>query len=204
MNRGLLKPVRQRAWQKIGIAAGLVAVVSLCAGRDAAGAAEQVFKPVKTGLHMPAFNPHLHGAAVVAPNAKAGRVHVPVVAAVSASSQEHGLMVHHPWVNGWDAAEWRAAHLKYGYIRGVVVDPSGAPVANAHVWLQHPDGHSFRTRPPKHATNTDAHGHFIMRQVLTGDYKLNTFGRKEWAKTGDHAEIQLAAGGVLWERLQLK
>jgi hypothetical protein len=178
----------------------LVALLAAFLPRYAVSA-PSVIKPVMAP-RAPVFNPHLHGVEHVAVAPKA--VRAAIRPAVGTPHVEESTAVHHPWHTRWDAVEWRAAHLQYGDVRGVVVDSAGRPVPHAHVWLQHPNGKSFATRPPKHATNTDAAGRFFMRHVLSADYKLNTFGRGAWAKLGDHAEIQVHQGSAVAVRFTLK
>jgi Carboxypeptidase regulatory-like domain len=184
----------------------LLAGATLILGAGGAAPATLIRIPV----HAPvAINPHLHGATLIKPHlakaepAPAKPTEAKSTEAKATLKRQHEAALHHPWIAGWDAAAWRDAHLRYGSVRGTVTDAAGHPLRNAHVWLRKPGGAAFAVRWRKHATDTDAAGHFLMTHVIAQEYRLCTFGRGEAAKLQDRIQISVKPSSCATAHLDL-
>jgi hypothetical protein len=120
-------------------------------------------------------NPHLHGAK-------------PAVTK-STKKDEHKKIAHH-WVGRWSFADWAVLHRGTGTITGEVHVSSGSPAAGARVALRTAKGGTLRNPAARHVTHTTSGGHFVMRHVRIGSYRV----RGSKGKAAGHAAIKVHGG----------
>lgn len=84
-------------------------------------------------------------------------------------------------------------HRAAGTISGVVRDAKGSTVGAAKVRLAKPNGRPIRNARARHGTSTDSSGHYTMRGVKAGRYRV-VAGKKGIG--GGHAAVGMKAGGA--------
>jgi hypothetical protein len=175
-----------------------------------AGAATPPPKIIRMPVRGPvAVNPHLRGVKLITPRDAVVARHPPTVQHDDHTTahdkthghdehlkdhvtldREHFLWAHRLWANRWDAVAWRTAHLRYGAMRGVVIDAAGRPLRNVRVWLRKPGGGTFAKHARAHAVMTDAAGRFAMTHVLAQAYRLCVRPNPHAALQQDKVEVR--------------
>jgi hypothetical protein len=184
------KPFNRRILVTVATLLSVSAVASLLI---AAGPARMPARmPAATGHPAAArlqVNRHLHG---VTPSTK--------VEHRERDRKEHrDWHHHHPWHERWNYVEWLSVHHGTGTIIGTVLGKDEEPAANVVAVLRNSRGKVLKRFSRKHLTHTDSAGHFVMRHVLPGSYRL----RASVGKTAGSTPITVHSGTVLHEAVHL-
>ena len=155
-----------------------------------AGPAPLVSRPPAAREHhaltIPPANRHLHGA-TSATRVRKASPHV-----------ERSERTHRIWHHRWQYWHWLSSHRGSGTIVGTVVDKQEKPVAHAHVVLRSPRGRYLKWSL-KHVTTADSAGHFIMRRVRPGSYRVHSSS----GKAHGNVPVHVHSGVVLHETVRI-
>ena len=133
----------------------------------------------------PQVNSHIHG---VTPSTRVATHH-----------EHRDWHHHHPWHERWNYVEWLSVHHGTGTIIGTVMGKNEEPVASAWAGLRGARNQVLRIASHKHITHTDSTGHFVMRHVLPGSYRL----RASVGKTAGSTPITVHSGTIMHEVVHL-
>jgi RNA polymerase sigma factor (sigma-70 family) len=100
-----------------------------------------------------------------------------------------------------DPDEIRQGPDKTGVFAGIVVDPDGAPIADATVCAGRGEDNEYRLTDPPLCATTDGAGHFRIEDALVRAHTLEAMARgfvpgRFHGRPTDHVRIVLHAGGV--------
>jgi hypothetical protein len=168
-----------RAWVGFGLAA------AICVGVAPAAAGAAAAAPSAAGTSSRAPSGHRPGNSHV--RAPAGATAAPTLRGTPSRARPGSVTVsrlrrHAP-----------TAQRKAGFVSGTVRDAKGAAVAGAKVKLAKPNGRPIRAAKARHGTTTDSSGHYAMKNVKGGRYRVAA-GKK--GVGGGHATVSMKTGGA--------